>query len=63
MDCPKSDVQTKLLPLVVFFVFFQFFLDVFQRWQQYPYVTGPETEEYSCLGIFKGLVDSPYFPK
>ena len=36
---------------------------VFQRWQQYPYVTGPETEKYSCLGIFKGLVDSPYFPK
>lgn len=34
---------------------------MFQRWQQYPVEIGSEAEPYTCMGIFKALLDSPYY--
>jgi len=36
---------------------------IFQRWQPYPIEVGSESEPYTNLGIFKSMLDSPYFPK
>ena len=36
---------------------------VFQRWQNVPVAVGDETTPLSSFGIFKSLLDSPYFPK
>ena len=36
---------------------------IFQRWQPYPLEIGYESDPYTTLGIFKTLLDSPYFPK
>lgn len=36
---------------------------IFQRWQPYPLEIGSEGKPYTTLGIFKTLLDSPYFPK
>jgi hypothetical protein len=36
---------------------------IFQRWQEYPRITGSENEAYSNFGIFKAMVESEWFPK
>lgn len=36
---------------------------LFQRWQPYPVPVGDENEPLSSFGIFKAMVESPYFPK
>ncbi len=36
---------------------------VLQRWQPYPDAMGPEEDPYTSMGIFKSLIESPYFPQ
>ena len=35
---------------------------IFQRWQPYPAAVGTESEPTSCFGIFKSMINSPWFP-
>ena len=35
---------------------------VLQRWQPYPDRVGSEEEPDTCMGLFRQIVESPYFP-